>query len=172
MKGVIADCLKKLVINKFGEEKWDESLKDAGLQDRSSFLATEDVPDEVVLKIVNSVCKVLNISLTQAADAFGDYWVNEYAVKIYKSYYSPKSAREFILNMDKVHQMITQNMANAHPPRFDYEWDDDKTLVMTYKSRRNLIDFLVGLLKGIGNHYNEKLQVTKLGEDKVKIVFP
>lgn len=121
---------------------------------------------------MNSVCKVLNISLTQAADAFGDYWVNEYAVKIYKSYYSPKSAREFILNMDKVHQMITQNMANAHPPRFDYEWDDDKTLVMTYKSRRNLIDFLVGLLKGIGNHYNEKLQVTKLGEDKVKIVFP
>jgi hypothetical protein len=74
--------------------------------------------------------------------------------------------------MDKVHQMVTQNIANAHPPRFEYDWKDDQTLIMTYKSNRNLIDFLVGIIKGVGKYYKENLKVMKLGKDKVQIRFP
>ncbi len=43
---------------------------------------------------------------------------------------------------------------------------------MTYKSKRGLIDFLVGLIKGVGKYFKENLEVTKLGNNKVKIVFP
>jgi hypothetical protein len=43
---------------------------------------------------------------------------------------------------------------------------------MKYKSHRNLIDFLVGLIKGVGKFYKEDLKVTKLTNDKVEIVFP
>ena len=81
MKGVIPACLKELVINKFGIEKWGNILEAAGLPRSSFFLPTKDVADADVLKMVNSTCKVLNLSLQQAADAFGDYWVNEYAPK-------------------------------------------------------------------------------------------
>jgi hypothetical protein len=31
---------------------------------------------------------------------------------------------------------------------------------------------MVGLIKGVGNFYKEDLKVTKLGNDRVKIVFP
>jgi hypothetical protein len=172
MKGVIPDCLTKLVVSKFGKDKWKQCLEDAKLPANSSFLATADIPDADVLKLVNSVCKVLNLSLDQAADAFGDFWVNEYAVKIYRPYFKGKSARELLLNMDKVHQTVTQNIANAHPPRFEYDWKDDQTLIMTYKSNRNLIDFLVGVIKGVGKYYKENLKVMKLGKDKVQIRFP
>jgi hypothetical protein len=43
---------------------------------------------------------------------------------------------------------------------------------MKYKSRRGLIDFMVGLIKGVGKFYKEDLKVTKLSSDKVEIVFP
>ena len=43
---------------------------------------------------------------------------------------------------------------------------------MKYKSHRNLIDFLVGLVKGVGKFYKEDLKVSKLSNDKVEIVFP
>ncbi len=79
MKGVIADCLGKLVKSKFGEDKWEDSLEDAGMPRNSTFLITQDILDTDVLKVVNSVCKVLNITLPQAADAFGAFWVNDYA---------------------------------------------------------------------------------------------
>lgn len=173
MKGVIPDCLKKLVISKFGLDKWEESLDIAGFPRTTLFLMTQDTPDEDVLKVVGAVCQVLNITLEQAADAFGDYWVNEYAVKIYKPYYwQIKSAKEFLLNMDNVHKTVTKNIPNAHPPRFTYKWKDDKTLIMTYESPRNLIVFLIGLIKGVGSHFNEALGISKLGEDSVQIIFP
>ncbi len=40
-------------------------------------------------------------------------------------------------------------MANAHPPRFDYSWENDKTLIMKYKSGRGLIAFAAGLVEGV-----------------------
>ena len=172
MKGVIAACLGELVVKKFGKEKWTECLVGAGLPGNTSFMPHMDVPDEDVLKVVNSTCKVLNMTLSQAADAFGDFWVNEYAPKIYGVYYlKPRSAKEFLLNMDEVHEKVTKTIPKAHPPRFDYEWKDEKTLVMTYKSRRRLVDFLVGLIKGVGRRFKENLRVTKLGPQKVQVVF-
>lgn len=173
MKGVIAKCLGDLVKEKFGKDKWEDALERSGLDRDSVFLATEDVDDIAVLKVVDSVCKVLNISLTQAADAFGDYWVCVFAPKIYASYYrGVNSAKEFLLNMDKVHVNTTETINNAQPPRFEYEWKDNKTLIMKYKSKRDLIDFMVGLIKGVGKHYKEDLKVTKLGPEKVEIIFP
>lgn len=173
MKGVIPDCLAKLVIDKFGKDKWEEVLETAGLSKNLSFMVTQDIPDADVMKVVETTCKVLKITLQQAADAFGDYWVNDYAIKIYKSYYrKSNSAKEFLLNMDNVHKTVTENIANAHPPRFTYNWKNDKTLVMTYNSERGLIDFLVGLVKGVGNYYDENLKVMRVGNDKVQVMFP
>ncbi len=173
MKGVIVLALKEMVVKNFGEDKWKETLAKAGIDKEPRVLATSDIDDRTVLNVVNSLCKVLNISLVQAADAFGDYWVNVYSQRIYKAYYvGVKTAKDFLLKMDSVHAQTTRNMPNAHPPRFEYEWEGEKTLIMKYKSQRGLIDFMVGLIKGVGKHFNEDLKVTKLGSDKVKVVFP
>ena len=134
---------------------------------------TEDIDDDLALAIVDSTCQALNISLVQAADAFGDYWINVYAPNHYRAYYEEaSSAKEFLLKMDSVHYAMTQIVPDARPPRFGYEWRDDKTLVMKYSSHRGLIDFVVGLAKGVGKYYGENLQVTKLGADRAEIVFP
>ncbi len=73
--------------------------------------------------------------------------------------------------MDEVHRKVTLNIQNANPPRFDYEWKDEKTLIMTYKSKRNLIEFFIGLIKGVGKYFNEELEVRKLGGNRVEIKF-
>lgn len=176
MKGVIACCLADLVQSKFGKDKWEKILEKSGIPAGTKFLCTEDIPDEAVLNVVKNTCDVLNVTLIQAADAFGDYWVNDFAVKMYKAYYpfypADKNAKGLLTNMDSVHKMVTRHVPNAHPPRFDYEWKNDRTLIMHYKSNRGLIDFLVGLIKGVGRYYQEDLKVTKLGPDSVQVVFP
>jgi hypothetical protein len=172
MKGVILMCLANLVMEKFGRDKWEDSLEKAGFPRTTFFLATQDIEDALTMKVIDSTCKVLNITTEQAAMAFGDYWVNDFAVKIYQPFYrGPKSAKEFLLNLDKVHVMTTQTVPNAHPPRFDYEWKDEKTLIMTYKSPRGLIDFFIGLVHGVAKHFNENLKINKLSDQKVEIIF-
>ena len=42
---------------------------------------------------------------------------------------------------------------------------------MTYKSERGLLDIFIGLIKGVGKLYKEKLIVSKIGTDKVQVQF-
>jgi hypothetical protein len=173
MKGVIASCLGNLVQEKFGKDKWEEVLEQAGLNRRTQFLSTQDIEDAMVMKVVESVCKILGITLLQAADAFGEYWINTFAPKIYTVHFrNKKSSKDFLLDMDNVHATVTKTMPLARPPRFSYEWKNDNTLLMTYKSHRGLIDFVMGLVKGVGKYYKENFKVTPLGNSRVQIIFP
>ena len=172
MKGTIIRCLEDMVIAQFGREKWHQSLQDAGLDESAIFLPMSDIDDAQVLKLVEAVYKNLDISFEQAADAFGDYWVNTYSQKMYPLYYTRHTtAKGFLLDMDSVHVNMTRTMDNARPPRFRYEWQDDRTLIIRYMSHRGLVDFVVGLAKGVGRYYKEDLQVSKMGADKIRIVF-
>ena len=172
MKGVIAICLGELVKEKFGTENWERILEMSGLDPKTEFLAFQDIDDDAIMNVLDSTCKVLKISMSQAADAFGAYWVNVYAPKMYKIYYrNIKDAKEFIIKMDEVHDKVTKSMKNAKPPRFQFEEPDEKTLIVNYRSHRGLIDIYIGLVKGVGIYFNENLRITKIGATKVKITF-
>ncbi|MEW6067732.1 MAG: heme NO-binding domain-containing protein [Nitrospirota bacterium] len=172
MKGTILKCMGEMVTSLFGEDKWQKILEMSGLRKEKMFLPIGDVDDHLALKIVDSACKVLNINLSQAADAFGEYWMNVYAPKIYGIFYQKnKGAKDFLLDMDNVHVKMTETLQGSQPPRFKYEWKDKNTLIIHYISKRGLIDFVVGLVKGVGKYYKEDLKVTKIGSDMVEVAF-
>lgn len=173
MKGVIIKCLKDMVNENYGHDKWVKILEMSDLDPFTAIKSLDDIEDFVALTIVESTCKVLDVTLPQAADAFGDYWVNVFAPKLYSVYYEGiTSAKEFILYMDELHTRITLHIANSKPPRFEYTWKNDTTLLVTYISHRELIDFFAGLAKGVGKYFKEDIKVTKLSEEQVEIVFP
>lgn len=172
MKGVIFNALKEMMEEKFGKEKWESVLAKSGIEKETSVLATDNILDERIIRIINSICGELKIDLKTAGEAFGEYWMCHYAPKIYSAFFvGANSAKDFLLKMDKVHLMVTQNIEGANPPRFEYEWLNDKTLLMTYKSKRNLMEIFVGLVKGVGKYYKENLDVTSAGRNKVRIIF-
>lgn len=171
MKGTIAKCLQEMVIDNFGQEKWEKTLTNAGMNPATKFLTIADVEDEAVMKVFQSATKTLGITWLQACDAFGDYWVNVYSKKLYNHYLTKyDNSKDFIMGMDKLHISVTNSMANARPPRFEFEWPDEKNLIMHYKSDRNLIDLLVGLAKGVGKYFNDNLKVAKLDENEFKLL--
>ncbi|MHA1975241.1 MAG: heme NO-binding domain-containing protein [Candidatus Hodarchaeales archaeon] len=172
MKGVILNCLNKLVVEKFGKDNWEKILVDAGYNPNEIYLVSQDISDEKVFKIVGSTCKVLNISLSQAADAFGEYWMNSYAPKIYGAFFRRiSSTKEFLKSISSVHYYMTKNLEHARPPKFTYDEPDDNTLIITYHSNRGLIDFVVGLARGVGTHFNENITVSKIDDKTVEVKF-
>lgn len=172
MKGTIVLCLERLICSKFGQESWQTIRTEAGVPATKMFLPFEDVDDAIVMKLIRALCATLHLSLSQAADAFGEYWVMTYSQEMYQQHYQKhKTAKEFLLALDGIHVLMTRTMQNAHPPRFEYKWKDEKTLIMQYASQRHLVDLAVGLIKGVGKLYRESLQVTKLGEDRIQVLF-
>jgi len=51
------------------------------------------------------------------------------------------------------------------------DWKNDQTLVMTYKSSRELMLLFMGLVKGVGKHFNENLGLSRQGNN-LEIKFP
>lgn len=172
MKGAIANCLKETIVSKFGQSKWDEILIASGQNTTMNVLVTMDIDDAIILNIVKNTCKILNQTIEQIADYFGEYWMNSYATKMYKAYYGSNSnAKDFFLKLNAIHEKVTKTIVNAKPPKFGYEWKNENTLILTYISPRGLIDFVVGLAKGVGKYFNQKLSVRKISSTKVEIVF-
>ena len=173
MKGIIVNCLKNLVCEKFGEDKWDMILETSGIDTASAVHPMENIDDKTVMTVLDSTCKVLGITFGQATDAFGEYWVNVFAPKVYQVYYKDiTSAKDYILKMDEIHRKTTRDMEGAKPPHFEYSWKGDKNLIMKYKSKRGLIDLAVSLLKGVGIYFKEDIQVSKISDDEIEVVFP
>ena len=131
-----------------------------------------DIDDNVIMNVLTNTCEVLDVTFEQAAKTFGNYWMNESASKTYFAFFHrSKSAKEFLLAMDSVHEKVTDKINNANPPGFEYEDVDKNTLIMTYKSKRGLEQIWIGLIKGVGDYYKENIEVIKLSKKSVKINF-
>lgn len=172
MKGSILKCAKNLILENYGKPVWDNAMKHAGLDPDMLVRSTADIDDNEILKLFDSVCKELKISHKQLSEAFGEYWVTKFAFNIYGAYYlGVKTSKDFFLKLDDIHYRVTKNIENAKPPRFEYQWKGDKSLIINYISKRNLIDLFIGLAKGVGKHFNENIMVEKLSETQAKITF-
>jgi methyl-accepting chemotaxis protein len=172
MKGTIVLCIADLVKTAGGVDKWREILRRSGLPEDLQLTSIADVDDEIIQKVLTQIGEVLQLSPEQIQDAFGDYWVNDYAPKHYKAYYyGIDSAKSMIMKLDSIHEQVTKIIPNAHPPRFDVEEIDENTLKVHYKSHRKMIDFYIGLVKGVGKFFKTPVHIKKLSEEYVEIRF-
>jgi hypothetical protein len=172
MKGVIVKCLSELIKSEFGEDSWKEIVQLSGENPNMVIKAISDIDDQIVFKLIENTCKVLNLSKQEACDAFGNYFINTFAPKMYAMYIEKfKTAKEFIMGMDHVHDIVTRNIENAHPPRFSIENVNENTFIVHYKSTRDMIDFYIGLVKGVGNYFNTTIGINKLSQERVELTF-
>jgi methyl-accepting chemotaxis protein len=164
-----------MVKEKYGEDKWQEILKRSEMDNAEKYLEQLnglDLADGKVFEILKNTCQALQINAEQAAHALGEYWFCVYAPKLYKSYYKKyQSARDFIMAADHIHVEATKNVENAQPPHFDIEELDENRIKVHYKSKRKMIDFLVGVVQGAGKYFNTPLDVKKISDEYVEIHF-
>jgi methyl-accepting chemotaxis protein len=172
MKGALPLCLESMVVSIGGPGKWQEVLQKSNLPANLRFDRVMDIELETVQHLLKNTGAVCNLSLQQVWDAFGDYWSTVYAPKHYQAcYYGIKEAKTFILNLDKLHANIIKIIPNAHPPRFEYEQIDERTLRVHYLSKRKMIDLCIALFKGTGKFFKTPLTVKKLSEEYLEIHF-
>lgn len=173
MKGVIALCLAELVKSRAGEQAWETILANLGLKPKTTtILATQDLDDEFVMEVIGETGRVLGLSPTQLADAFGDYWVNVYSQQLYGVYYHGcSSVRELLDRLNDIHRMVVKKNPTAKPPRFKFRSEGDDTLFIDYSSHRGLIDVLAGLVRGLGRHYDEPLEASVISPRTVRVRF-
>lgn len=163
MKGVINKGIQELVQARFGAEAWEQIKARAGCEE-PFFAVSEDYPDELTLALVQAAAEVSGLPTETLLVEFGKFWVSHTGKESYPTFFrlAGSSPRQFLLNMDRVHEQATRNIRNAAPPRFTYEEWPDGRLWMHYHSERGLCAVLRGLILGVGIYFNQELQVREI----------
>lgn len=175
MNGSISGCLAQLVREVFGATSWNEIVDRAeriAHPQQLLYIARSEVDDVESLALIDATCAVLGLSLAEIADLVGEYWCCIYAPEVHDVSWSRiGSARECIEVLDQVSTHLTTSNLDIAAPRSHGDWKDDKTMHLQYRSDRGLIDFYVGLVKGIGTALGEPMRVTKVTSSAVEVVF-
>ncbi len=172
MKSVIPLAVQETYVKHFGDSDWPIVLKKAGLSSNTKYFAHRDTPDSEVVALLQAIMKHKGLTMVQLSDVFGDYWVNDFTTRHYFAFHQrAESARQFLLNMNTVHDKIGSKVAGSKPPRFTFEELANGNLRMGYDSERDLIDLVVGLVKGVGKRFNESITVTKINNRLLELKF-
>ncbi|MCC5943562.1 MAG: heme NO-binding domain-containing protein [Bernardetiaceae bacterium] len=172
MKGTIHRCLGEMITEQFGESKWQEVLKATALPEDYRFTKTEDIDEHQSLQLITNSSTILKKPLSEIFDLFGVYWVCHYAPREYKFWYiGLKDAKDFILKLDNIHSLVGKHFNKAKPPNFIYTEENKYTLLVQYKSKRNLIDLYISLVKGVATYFKEDIEIEKLSESEIRLTF-
>jgi hypothetical protein len=162
MKGIINKGVQELIVAKFGAEAWDKVKKLANCKE-PFFSAGDDYPDQMTIDLANAASEVSKLPLETVLVEFGKFWVTHTGPQSYPTYFklAGNTAREFLLNLNKVHLQVTKNINHAQQPKFEYEELPDGRLLMHYQSERKLCSVLRGLILGVGIYFDVELKVTE-----------
>ena len=162
MKGIINKGIQEMVEKMFGEKTWQKVKSLAGCKE-PFFAISLEYPDKSTLALVKAASEVTGLPMETVMIEYGKFIVPNTLKENYPAYFklAGSSAKEFLLNMDRVHNHVTKVMTKVAPPRFEYEEVNGK-LLMKYQSKRKLCPVLHGLILGVGILFEQELQVKEI----------
>jgi hypothetical protein len=165
MYGIINKAIQELVTENFGADKWDAVKEKSGI-DVDYFLTNEPYDDDITFKLAIAASDVLDITVAQVLNAFGEWWILKTGKEKYGGLMEAggSNLKEFLVNLPAFHNRIMLMYPKLTPPEFKVSDIQEKSVHIHYYSKREgLQEFVRGLMTGLGKMYQvETCQVTLL----------
>ena len=161
MYGMVNKAIQDLVTNNFGEDKWIAMKEKVGFED-DFFISMQSYPDQLTYDLVGAASEILEISAGDVLEAFGEYWILYTADEGYGQLLnlSGSDLKEFLGNLNMLHDRITNIMPDLEPPKFTVKEIGENKVELIYESDRDgLASMVVGLLRGLGKRFNKNCAI-------------
>ncbi|WP_207430834.1 heme NO-binding domain-containing protein [Sabulibacter ruber] len=174
MHGFILLEFEKYIIKEHGFAVWNNISRKANAEGLS-IDATQVYPDSIVFSLVGEAIKELDAEPGTFLERFG-YALVPNLLKVYKAYIDPAWRTMDVLEHTErtMHHAVRTNNPEVTPPILEITRKGPKSLQIIYRSKRNIPQLGVGVIKGIANHYGElpklHLHLTQTAEDGVYLI--
>ncbi len=166
MYGLINRAIQDMVCEHHSSDVWEKIKAKANIEE-SRFLVLHSYPDDLTHRLVKAASEVLGLTCSEIMQAFGRYWV-EYTGKAgYQELMemAGDNLPDFLSNLDELHSRVGVQFPELKPPEFDCEQPDDQTIKLHYQSsREGLAPMVIGLVEGLGERFQQSVQVTHIEE--------
>ncbi|GEK09610.1 heme NO-binding domain-containing protein [Pseudoalteromonas sp. McH1-7] len=159
MRGVVFRGLEELAIETIGMQEWDELLETYAPQGRV-YVSPTAYPDEELFALAQGVASKLDKPLTEVLAIFGQSLFGFLAKKHVGISSKFSSFEELVVSIDSViHMEVKKLYDEPNLPSITTTIENDKTIILKYKSNRKLCFCAEGLLHGAAQHYNRVLRI-------------
>ena len=163
MYGLVNQAIQRLVTDRFDAEVWSSVCERAEVT-TCEFVAMEAYDDAVTYSLVAAASEVLDCPVEDLLEMFGQYWTEFIAQEGYGDFLalSGQSVEDFLNQLDDMHTRLALSFPELKPPSFRCESSatEPGVLHLEYHSQREgLAPMVVGLLTGLGNLFDQQLDV-------------
>jgi hypothetical protein len=171
MKILILSALKEWIIRKFSPDKWKEVAEETGLGEEQFTQQAHYLSDDRFNMVVAKVCKILNLDQNQLNNEFTEYWMTDFAPRIY-NYLIKKSStiKDFVLGIFKLTNDVCKLFPNKNLTKVDFSETDHNSVTAIYPSEKVLVD-IVAVLRGAAMFFPDKFNIRKINPHSVEIMF-
>ncbi|GAB6189675.1 heme NO-binding domain-containing protein [Marinitoga arctica] len=148
----------------FGDEKIDEILSNNNVNPKEKGSLLEDFDENLLEKIITEIAEKNNVTRSEMMRKTGKENIKTFH-KWYPLFFKKPSALAFLAAMDTIHMLLTRRLGIL-PPRIIFEPITSTKAYLLYKSKREFSDYFLGLIEGVGEHFNEKIDIEIVDKGK------
>ncbi|KAJ6634645.1 Soluble guanylate cyclase 88E [Pseudolycoriella hygida] len=173
-----AQNLAEYVKINYGEEKWEDIRRQAGI-DSPSFSVHQVYPENLLQKLAKKAQQVLGVSEHEFMDQMGVCFVSFVSQYGYDRVLSVlgRHMRDFLNGLDNLHEYLKFSYPRMKAPSFICENETKQGLTLHYRSkRRGFVYYTMGQIREVARHfYNKEMHIELVREeilfDTVHVTF-
>ena len=165
MKGIVFTEFLELVENEFGLEVVQQIIDECELETAGVYTSVGTYSHKDMFKMVAKLSEIKGLPVPALLTVFGEYFFTTLKDK-YPVFVEKPNLFSFLNSIDQyIHPEVLKLYPDAELPRFQAEIKNDNEMVLNYMSSRKMSDLAIGLIKGAANHFEEDVDVVKIGEE-------
>ena len=163
MKGTVVATWMDTAQKLWDKSAVDEACRAAGWPEGRMFTPLEDVADSEIRTFVDALAHHTGQMSDKVWYELGRDNVLTFA-SAYPSFFEGKNIYTFLASIYNVHVEIVKKIPGAHPPLLKMTPLSEHEAELLYKSKRSLIPYFRGLLKGAIDYFKEPVEVKVIEE--------
>ncbi len=174
MKGTVVNTWIKTCRKLYGDSVINTSLEKIGWETKVSFSPLVDVEDVKVTELIKTVSSKTGEDTDSIWGKIGFDNIATFSSN-YPAFFRQKNAYKFLSRMNDVHVIVRKKFTGSKPPILDLVPLGGNKASFTYRSKRGMFPYLLGLVQGVAAHFGEKIEVQEIsrkdGELEIELTF-
>ncbi|XP_053969347.1 soluble guanylate cyclase 88E [Anastrepha ludens] len=169
MYGLLLENLSEYIKSVYGEEKWEDIRRQAGI-DSPSFSVHQVYPENMLNKLAKKAQQVLGVSEREFMDQMGVYFVGFVGQYGYDRVLSVlgRHMRDFLNGLDNLHEYLKFSYPRMRAPSFICENETRQGLTLHYRSkRRGFVYYTMGQIREVARHFYHKEMHIELVREEI-----
>lgn len=174
MKGTVVGTWVKTLQKLYPEYVYN-NMKKAGINPDAAISPFDNIDDNKVNDFIKFMADDLKITVGKLWRMIGKDNVKSFYIS-YALFFNKDNLYHFLDSMNNVHKIVRKKIPGSNPPLLDIKIISGNSIYFTYSSKRNMYDYLLGLLDGACEHFKEEVVIEEIERDngflKLKMTFP